>query len=193
MKTKLTTGRVELWGGDPVLGIVWAFTLVELLVVIAIIAIVAALLLPALSQAKAQANSAACKNNLRQLGVASHMYLNDNNSRYPFVLLFSGDQWGGSVFTALGPYGINWSNKATHCPGYRGSIADPTTGDPGFYGSYAYNAWGTYRYPLYFTVQEKEQDAYKLGLSSGKRGSASTAPGNILRDCEGAKRHVGLR
>jgi prepilin-type N-terminal cleavage/methylation domain-containing protein/prepilin-type processing-associated H-X9-DG protein len=60
-----------------------ALTLTELLVVIAIIAILAVLLLPALGRAKAQAHNAACVNNLRQLGIATRLYSDDNDERLP--------------------------------------------------------------------------------------------------------------
>ena len=63
-----------------------AFTLVELLVVIAVIAVLASLLLPAMSRAKARAQGIQCISNLRQLGLAHFMYVNDHGHTIPYRL-----------------------------------------------------------------------------------------------------------
>lgn len=136
-----------------------AFTLVELLVVIGIVALLIAMLLPALSVARANSRAVACLSNLRQMAVAAQAYCNDNGGRFPVAYwtaandpIYTGFNWDFTVVrdvsantTVVRP-GLLWHGAGDapglavqQCPAYE-PPAGTDGGDP--YTGYNYNTSG---------------------------------------------------
>lgn len=124
-----------------------AFTLIELLVVIAIVAILASLLLPALSQAKASARTSKCANSLRQIGLGLSMYTGDTGLYPPLVM--PGTPVRLTWSDVLQPYIMSrWTDTLLKCPEYKWRTTTAAevsaTGFPeNRWGSYGYNAAGS--------------------------------------------------
>jgi prepilin-type N-terminal cleavage/methylation domain-containing protein/prepilin-type processing-associated H-X9-DG protein len=138
-----------------------AFTLIELLVVIAIIAVLAAMLLPALSRAKAKARSLQCVSNLKQITLANFMYVNESENTIPYRI--GNDLWMRSLIDQYSkvdqvrqcpaaPYSKqNPWGSATTAWVWPSVEVNPVTKEPRWTGGYALNGW---MYKGDWTVQD---------------------------------------
>ncbi|MHC4121026.1 MAG: type II secretion system protein [Planctomycetota bacterium] len=138
------------------------FTLIELLVVIAIIAILMAIMMPALQRVREQAREITCRSNLRQYGVAQTMYLDDHEDRYPSAWrsLVANERpvagyqrycrWHDPRYPADGPFWPYLKNEKVHlCPSFKVLAKSEGTRHPSHvasnpvipYYSYSMNSW----------------------------------------------------
>jgi prepilin-type N-terminal cleavage/methylation domain-containing protein len=156
MKPSAPSPRLRRWPA-----FIYGFTLIELLVVIAIIALLAAMLLPALSRSKAAGLSTNCKSNLHQIGMATSMYVFDFQ-KFPKWTTGTGanlQYWDGTVL----PLASN-NRRVFACPANKN--AQLWTNNVYLNGSYDYNLAGTSRY--------NPSTQPVLGLDGGPRYLAET-------------------
>ena len=143
-----------------------------------------AMLFPTLNRAKSSAQSAKCKSNLRQWGLALDMYVSSNNQCYPFGLVMTSQTPYSSTIWAeyLDEYSIKWTERGYHCSGYKGFIG--STNWPTSTGGFTHGWLSSYGYNIAGTSYNSGQNLY-LGLGWGAfrrpvRASAIMAPSQMI-------------
>jgi prepilin-type N-terminal cleavage/methylation domain-containing protein len=192
-KSEVRSPKSEVQGTGPAS----AFTLIELLVVISIISILAALLLPALSRAKASGQATVCLNNLHQLGITLQVYVGDNNNKLPFM----SDIYPGVTNQYPGPDQVLSNTlgnvKVFHCPSDKWSsdkpVPDPTKGST-FFGqtgsSFAWNTFLNGQDADHFTVLGLQFDPHQMPLFWDKEDFHAIRGKNKARDFLYADGHI---
>lgn len=147
------------------------FTLIELLVVIAVIAILAALLFPVFAQAREKARQASCASNLKQIGLAAALYIQDSDERYPLghapadeplITFDGGGDYEPHFIELLRPFIKNTQNQGVwRCPSDPSHLLNKEGDNTEFHVSYAVNGWFEYG-ELISQVDKPAQKVYVL-------------------------------
>ncbi len=169
-----------------------AFTLIELLVVIAIIAILAAILFPVFAKAREKARQASCMSNLKELGMACHMYTEDYDERMPF-------RWDWNIYTTSPPGPGTWPMVLDPyiknlgiwtCPSAaKGAKMATLDGSNDWWNNYAHND----HFIIYYAQQYGGWDRTNSYNKGGAKLSAFTNPSETIHWLDASPDHFGGR